>query len=265
MLYFHKGKKNSFIVIKLTIEIVFLHFIIMTTFSRNIIICPHCNYKMSIFQLMSYTTFNADFFSDGQSSDINTSLNGRIIKVCYNCSKEFWEDTAEIIEPNDHSVFDDLHEVLDIYDLPLAKRLDWDNGILNFLIELLNKGFADSKQHELYIRILLWQKINNRYRYSSPFWRFVFTGKFRFAVNIIKSKFENRKYRSFFKDNLKRLINIYDIIDDDSKLYVAEMHREIGNHRKCSQLLKDIKVKNSSYYKILRANKLRKKKVIKLN
>ena len=238
----------------------------MTTFSRNIIICPHCNFQMSVFQLMSYTSFNSEYFSDGKSDDMSIMFAGKPIKICYNCSKEFWEDNAKIMEPDDLDVFDNMPQVLDVYDLPLLKNEEMGRNLINYYWKLLDKGFADTKEHEIYLRILLWQTINDKYRYPLRLWQFLASGRIRIAFNIIRSKFGSRiKYRSIFNDNLRKLINISEVIDDDSRLFIAEMYRELGQHGKCAKFLKEINLTNSAFYKIKRANLLRKKQVLKLS
>lgn len=237
----------------------------MTTFSRNIIICPHCKFQMSVFQLMSYTVFENEVFTDGKNTSSPFVSNSERIKICYNCSKEFWQDDAEIIDPDNYDIVDELPGVLDIYDLPMTKTPDMDDNILRYYEKLLNNDFCNSDEKEIYLRILLWQKINDRYRYSRNFSRFLLSGKFRVVRNIIISKLADGKYKALFNKNLIMLIDIYKTTDDDSRLFVAEMYRELGKHRKCASLLNEVVDKNNYYNIIKRANLFRKKRVIKLS
>lgn len=236
----------------------------MTTFSRNIIVCPHCKSRMSAFQLMSYTVFNSEVFTDGKNISSSFVPKSERIKICYNCSKEFWEDDAEVVEPESYEGLDELPGVLDVMDLPMSKSMDMDDNIIKYFNKLLSNGFCDTPEKEIYLRTEIWHKINDRYRYSQNIFKYLFSGRISAARRIIMSKLADIKYKSLFNENLKRLIDLYKTDDDDSRLFVAEMYRELGNHRKCASLLNEVVEKNNYYSIIRRANFFRKKRVIKL-
>ncbi len=81
-------------------------------------------------------------------------------------------------------------------------------------------------------------------------------------------KKENDKIaKKLFIDNLQKLINIFTVENDDDRLLLAEMYRELGDFKSAKKTLKQIKelIDTKSFRKIYWETKWRRAKVVKLD
>lgn len=240
----------------------------MTTFSTRILQCPICENKMYTYQLNSYTLHNATVYSDGKTVCNPPSMFDKIILICTDCRKTFWRDDA-IIEDKNHDIsHNDLPNAMDVHDLLFTFDSDFPLKLAEYYSGLLENGFANTKDREIFLRTELWRLLNNSKRNkSSNIFSYVKKGDIKELISSIRDITKSDNSNKLFNDNLKKLISIYNYKDDDELLLLAEMYRELGNHSKASLLLEKIKNinNNGAYKKIQKANNRKNTKVFKLN
>jgi hypothetical protein len=88
--------------------------------------------------------------------------------------------------------------------------------------EALDHDFAADKDEERYIRIRLWRGFNDRVREG-------------------RELFSAEKDEHLWKSNIKRLLDLLDPSDDNQKLIIAELHRNLGHFLECRDILNSIK------------------------
>lgn len=236
----------------------------MTTFRTRILKCPHCENHMSTYELTSYMVHSSVAYSDGKVDCNPPRMFDKRILICSECKKEFWRDDAFIEYENHNITYDKLPEAMDFHDLPFAFDQDYSIKLATYFSNLLEKGFANTIEREVFLRIEMWQLLNNSNRSNTDKISKKLFNKVRSGVTS-EGELENNK--DLFESNLGRLISIYEPENDDMLLMLAEMHRELGNFSKALSLLDEIENvdNNIAYKKIKSVTKRHKLKVIKLN
>ncbi len=225
-----------------------------TTFKRcHIIIkCPNCSvlYKKDevlsedLYEIKPWLNeyFNHEVplissWSDGYSKDFN--MGKSLVMKCNNCSSYFWIKNVEAIYEIPYS--ESRNNIL----LKDAQRLDSLN--IEAFSEVLNKGFCDTIEKELYLRIKLWWAINNLFR-DEYFFKInyqnrhiVNNGNYSFEEKI-KKAFE--KYKDIFETNLFKLLELELV---ESTVIKAEIYRELGLFDKTLSLLENVP-ENEKYF-----------------
>ncbi len=244
----------------------------MTTFITQNFTCQHCNHNMYTYELGSYHVYDSEAYSDGYVDyDPPISFNSHIL-ICSNCMLPLWRSELVDDEVDYNSTDSEREQSMDVYDLPLSKKLNFSNNIANYYLGIIKDGFADSIDKEILLRIEIWHLLNNNYRFGSPsVFSYILQGKFKIALRLFKegnrNSEEDNLNKKLFTTNLKRLIEIYKPENDEEELFLAEMNRECGNFKRAKSILKKISnfEQNKSYRIIKKAIKLRKSRVIKLN
>lgn len=243
----------------------------MTTFSTQIFACNHCNYKMCTYELSSYHVYSSESYSDGYTDYNPPVYFNKEIVICSNCKKEMWRDDIEFKEGY-YKDAEGLESSKDVYDLPLSKEINHTYNIAEYYSGLIKNGFANTSDREIKLRLEIWHLLNNNYRYGRiSILGLLLKRNFRYASIRFKERNLQSKYDKLalqlFKENLKRLIAIFDTTNDEDILLLAEMYRENRNFKLAKSTLLRAKDLSSSkpYKKILREIRLRRSKVIKLN
>lgn len=218
----------------------------MTTLRIQHIICPHCENKMYTIGVMSYTIRNSEVFSDGKVICNPPRPSEKNILICSECYEAFWKDDAQIDNEKPEYLLDNLPEANSINDLFPGFDSDHKLKRITYFFELLKKGFANTEKREVFLRIELWQSINDTVRYKKEL----------IQNNLI----------DIFKNNLLRLVEIYKPRVENEKLLLVEMHRELGQFDKASELLKKTiwAIDNFAFLQIKYAIQNKKTTVIKL-
>jgi len=210
-------------------------------------------------------------YSDGFCDSDPPIPKSQNIVICTKCNKEMWRDDINFREP-DMGEQEELDNSLDVFDLPISRELNYSYNIADYYSGLIEKGFANTVDREIKLRIEIWHLLNNNYRYGNiSAFRFLIKGMFRAAEIRFRERKErkelNRIAKKLFKDNLQKLICIFVPQDDDEKLFLAEMYRELGDFSNVKKVLKQIDKLNNSdtYQKIVRETKWRRSKVFNLN
>ncbi|OFX58603.1 MAG: hypothetical protein A2066_10385 [Bacteroidetes bacterium GWB2_41_8] len=103
----------------------------------------------------------------------------------------------------------------------------WENAdVAEFLnihnyFRALQLNVAESKNEELFIRKRIWWSFNDRGRNGGKLFKFVNDG--------IR-----------WKENIDRLLQIFDIGDITQKVMIAELNRNLGDFDKCMELINSI-------------------------
>ncbi len=220
---------------------------------------------MSSYELTSYTVHNSVVYSDGKVVSNSPGMLNKLILICSECYAAFWKDDAVLEDDNLNNSYGEFPEAKDFHDLPFAFDSDYSIKLATYLSELLEKGFANTVEREVYLRIKLWHLLNNSSRSDTgKIYSKLFKERKEFKINRDEL---SQKSDTLFKDNLNRLINIYKPENDDELLMLAEMHRELGKFDQALLLLDEIEniSNNNAYKKIKVASKRKQYRVFKIN
>ncbi len=204
----------------------------MTTFRQVVLICPHCKTKLSAYELMSYTIYKSTQYPDGKVETKPWQTPDQNIGNCPQCNKVFWRSDA-IVESEDLPD-EDLPSVGDVYDLPFMMQDDSKEQLINFYNNLLQVGFANTIDRKIYLRLRIWWGINDFKRYRKPLLKELLKAKtFKRAKFILKNRKESNKqfanFKALFKENLEKLIAIYEPEHDGEQRLLKEMRRQLKN------------------------------------
>lgn len=217
----------------------------MTTFQAIQLTCPLCQKPMGHYELTSYFVGSSTVFSDGKVEHDGSFFENKILIVCPHCAQVFWRDDAREEEIQYSGEEEELPFSNSVYDLEFARKEDFPQGMINFYGDLLEKGFADNKNREIYLRMQLWRTINDLIRYQQPLYKAIDSYVVKSPTRFIKSRISThlifKKYRKLHHANLKRLIELFQPIDENEKVMQAEMYREMGNRKAALQILNELK------------------------
>ena len=244
----------------------------MTTFHPIVLDCPHCSTLMSDYELMSYTVHSSISWSDGKCD--NGVPDNNQIKICAVCHLPFWKADAVLPYDPNWDVAGELGGALDIRDL----LEPFDDGLKEFMInfydDLIEDGFADDEERELYLRTRLWWSINDIIRHWSVSRK---PGNLRQLIKMIKRYRKQKelnkesmqlfsKYEQMFTKNLDRLIFLYIKKGDVDLIYLADMYREKSDFTKAHEVLMKFEGKKGRVYsKMKRSINKRNSRVFQLN
>jgi tetratricopeptide (TPR) repeat protein len=235
----------------------------MTTFGTQVLVCPHCGNKMYSYMLTSYYVHSSVLFSDGHVDRSPPVFPDSRILICTECKLEFWRDDACLEDENGNFSNTDLPEAKDIHDSIFAFDADVMSDRITYYSGLLERGFANTVDNEIYLRIEIWHLLNHNLRYKpSGVVDSLLKGNLKEAFSGEEEIPEAVK--PLFKSNLEKLINVYIPENDNERLMLAEMYRELGNFEKALSILEEIDdIKNENCFKeIKKAIKRKNSKVI---
>ena len=223
----------------------------MTTFHPIILECPKCSALMSAYELMSYTTHRSENYSDGKT-ELGMPAS-KDISICTACRLPFWREDGRLPGDPDWEEHGDLGSVMDLHDLEWNFDDDRDEKTIAFYKDLLDDGFADTDEREIFLRVRIWWSVNDLVRHLST-WRSA--RNLRMLRAIIKHRRETlslfETYRELFDQNLEQLIFLYIKSDDVDLLYLANMYRESGNFSKAREILDKVERKSGAWRKVKR-------------
>jgi len=240
----------------------------LTTFRSVILDCPNCHSKLATYETMSYHVNSSKVYSDGLTISFPPIPANNSILICPECNKAFWFEDAK----TEGNYKEEYPQAKDVHDLPFAFEDNFSLKLAQYYSELLENKFAGTTEKEVYIRNSIWQLLNNKIR-SKPnsFFYNLKNFTYKYALKNIgrekKNKSEFEKNIDFFNENLKRLISIFEAKEDDEKLLLAEMYRELGEFENAEKLIGEItELKDDSCYgQISKAIKKKNQNVFKIN
>jgi hypothetical protein len=176
--------------------------------------CPNCSNLLSKRSLISGNTLGSKIYSD--SKRVSPMLpEFPAITKCDKCQKIFWLIDAEEIGS---------------YELAAsAVRKEWANAqrvtFLSYLeyYSVLNTELIRTKEDEIFIRTRILWEYNDSYR----------KGRTTLESEIGKMK---------KKENIEALLALLDKTDENQKLFMAELHRNIGQFEESLALLNTIHI-----------------------
>jgi DNA-directed RNA polymerase subunit RPC12/RpoP len=207
-----------------------------------VIACPKCGFFYKYRTLKSYSSFNANHWSDGKKEFLRYPIEDAVAFRCRECHSLFLvKDAKKIGEmppffENDKSHIEGSLESKNIQTIPRLTISDFIDAINDPLF--LSQG-------EEYLRIGLWHAINDLIRKGH-------------AEEI------NQEYRNLFKENLNKLIPLLRGDSPGEILLRAEANREAGNFEIAKILLRPILDFGSTAKKIYALAKKKDSKVIKV-
>ena len=135
------------------------------------------------------------------------------ISKCPKCKTIFWLDKAREIGERDPW---DSNEDLQWKDVKRANFLT----IQEYHTSIENKIFK-SKDEELFLRFRLWWSFNDRVRKGKPL-------------------FKNEHEESIWLGNVHGLMKLFDAENIEHQIMTAELYRNMGEFKKCKELLSTI-------------------------
>ena len=237
----------------------------MTTFSQIILACPHCGIRMGAYELMSYTIHSSTVYSDGMTVTEPWLNNDKAIAICPACKKPLWLEDA-LLDTEEISI-DNLPLAGDVYELPFALSETFKKELIQFYVDLLKDGFANTTDRKIYLRLRIWWGINDFVRYQESVWKLLpqFTSLKR-ARNLLANRRNSRlvfaEFKPLFRENLEKMIAIFKPEHEGEQIILAEMYRELGEMGKAKKALEGVEIKMSK--KISKSIAGNKKRVMKL-
>lgn len=193
--------------------------------------CPACGDYYFIESISSGNTLESKIYSDGKK--ISPMLSEfPVITKCYNCNTIFWLSNIkkQIFNPFDY--------------LPL--RLMSENRINEYskfknakntkifsifeYSEAVESQIYENNNDEIFLRIRIWWGFNDRVRNN-------------------ETVFLNKNDKLLWKLNLIRLLEILEIDNINHLFMIAEINRNLGNFKKCLEIINNIKDINYSILK----------------
>jgi len=220
---------------------------------------------MGAYEMMSYTIHSSSIYSDGMTVTEPWMNNDTAIAICPGCGKAFWREDARI-ETEEISI-DNLPLAGDVFDLPFALSETFKEELIQFYIDLLKDGFANTTDRKIYLRLRIWWGINDFVRYREAIWKLFpqFTSLRRAKVllaNRRNSRSVFAKFKTLFRENLEKMIAIFKPEHEGEQIMLAEMYRELGEMDKAREALEGVEIKNAR--KIVNAISRNKRRVIEL-
>ncbi|PIQ35002.1 MAG: hypothetical protein COW63_02605 [Bacteroidetes bacterium CG18_big_fil_WC_8_21_14_2_50_41_14] len=224
---------------------------------------------MGHYELTSYFIYRSTVYSDGKIEHDGSFFEDKTIVVCPHCEGVFWRDEAKEKEIEYQDDQPELPFSKSVWDLEMARSEDFRKGMVLYYKQLLETGFANTTQREIYLRITLWRAINDIIRYQRPFLKSIDSYVLRKPLRFLKSRISTCRTYGYFKpnqlENLHRLTNIFSPVTDDDQLMLTEMYREMGNRSKALELLNSIENgSGATFRKIKKATLLFRKRVFML-
>ncbi len=230
--------------------------------------CPHCKTLYSNLEFVSYTLRNAQSWSDGKIIDSEWSEYSQFpFTKCSNCGNFFWfsdcrkvrqyellnaeySEKAEIKEfmQSHQELMNDTEQIRSNYYPFLVNADDFVVNLIADFQEIIKKTQLNAKR-ELFVRIKLWQQINDLIRDRKcliiQHVKSVDSIQSFFNFSIfrkIKTERKNRRklyfsYKVLKKENLLVLKELIEPIDIEDKLLLIEVYRALGDFSKSKTLL----------------------------
>jgi hypothetical protein len=182
--------------------------------------CQSCGHVLTVESLRSGNTFGAKLFSDGKSIAPMLPEYPNLTK-CKKCHSIFWLNKLKEIgtyRPGDqrNSEFPDADK---------AEFLNIDD-----YYNAINTGFAENYEEERYIRQQIWWAYNDRIRNG-------------------QMMFNNEADQLRWKDNAKKLMDLFDHSDINQKIMIAEINRNLGAFENCMIIIQSIETDELNWLK----------------
>ena len=140
---------------------------------------------------------------------------------CRKCNSIFW--LSKLVELGSYKWNDEIDANWQNADKARFLKID-------DYFEALDKGLAEDKKEEFYIRQRIWWSYNDRTRQG-------------------KEIFKNEEDELPWKENLNQLLSLLDLSDVNQRMMAAEIHRNLGAFENCISLIETIDDNNLNWLK----------------
>lgn len=167
--------------------------------------CPDCSGLIEQGTIVSGNTFLAIFWTDGKMDALMMPDQPRFVK-CPHCQALVWINELEEVGRVEPIIGDQVYENAKSYDLP---------DIQDYLLELRRRDYDRKK--EQYLRVRAWWAGNDKRRY------------------------EGERTQALSGDEIENMQALYDMLDpsdDNDRLMMAEIKRELGQFEEAEIHLK---------------------------
>lgn len=176
--------------------------------------CPKCGSFLKNKSLMSGNTIGACHYSDGKVIAMMMPELPYITK-CQKCNTIFWlEEECEI---GSYDLWDKLNVNTEWINADQANFLTIDE-----YFEALDINQPEFIKQEYYLRLRIWWAYNDRVRWKG------------------NKLFINEQDGALWKANLKKLLELLDLDDDNDKIMAGEIYRNLGDFEKCMSIIQSI-------------------------
>lgn len=182
--------------------------------------CPDCGNLITRGSLRSGNTFGAKIYSDGKRIAPMLPEFPDLTK-CRKCNSIFW--LSKLVELGSYKWNDEIDANWQNADKARFLKID-------DYFEALDKGLAEDKKEEFYIRQRIWWSYNDRTRQG-------------------KEIFKNEEDELPWKENLNQLLSLLDLSDVNQRMMAAEIHRNLGAFENCISLIETIDDNNLNWLK----------------
>lgn len=173
--------------------------------------CPHCGNFLARESLISGNTVDAKFYSDGRRIAPMLPRFPNLVK-CKKCNNFLWLNKMKEVGTRDRWKSQDS---------------EWQNvsrvaflGIDDYF-GALECGMASDKMDEIYIRGEIWWAYNDRLRKGEK---------------IFISERDQQRWR----ENCIQLMKLFDDSNEQQRLIIAEINRNLGNFEECENIMSTI-------------------------
>ena len=220
----------------------------MTLIETTLLKCPVCCKHLCDIRFDSFTVLDSEQYSDGVMMSNPPMPEDTGLRICHYCDSVFWVENNTIETNKLVDETQSAHKPADLFIKNTA--IDKLNNAL-FHLDLLEKNIAETIEKEIAIRLYIWQKLNDVYRFE-----------LKFEDAKLKMLFLN-----VFTNNLEKLKQIYKPQYEMQTLLYAEMYRESGEYEKAINIITEINDKSFcfSYDEILEKCKQKNSLVFKIS
>jgi hypothetical protein len=182
--------------------------------------CPTCSILIKNRSLMSGNTVGAEWYSDGKQIAPMLPEFPNLTK-CEKCNSIFW-----------------LHKLKEIgtFDWGDNDNPYWQNAdeaeflTIDDYFKAIDLAVAENEDEEFFIRQRIWWEFNDRLRNGTKI-------------------FVNENDESLYRGNCFALLYMLDIENDNHKITIAEIHRNLGNFEKSRVIIDSIDIPELDWLK----------------
>ncbi len=195
--------------------------------SADIVIsCPGCQAPAKYMTLLSGNTFDASYWTDGKMLAPMMPAPPPVVE-CHKCQEAFWLSKAKVLgkieplAPDSSSVSDEWK------DCPYVSQ----PGEQAYY-RAIEKGLATNPKELKYLRLHAFWRRNDAYRDD-------------FTEQSAPEKADPKEA----EENMRMLLAMMDIEDEEDRMMAAELHRELGQFTEAEELLDSIEVEELKFMK----------------
>lgn len=196
------------------------------TYIDEIYECPNCKNHIGTSNLISYNNFKNRLFSDFKS-DIFESPN---LTRCKKCKEILLLRNQKLVGGE---IFDMIRDLCENKPEQIEKIIPDRASFVSIEnhFRAIESNVIENKDDEIFIRMRILWRFNDKFRYSK-------------TISFI-DHFQEKQW----EDNIRRLIELLDFSDEQNKVMIAELNRNLGNFDESLKILEAITDKDYFWMK----------------